>query len=204
MLLYYISDRKQFSGGEPERREQLLQRICEAARAGVDYIQLREKDLTSRDLERLAREAMRYMADTTTKLLINSRTDIALAVGAHGVHLRSNDVSPEDVRRVWQESGHGAVPIIGASCHSEKEVIAAREAGADFVVFGPVLEKSKNAVAGLDALRAACRHDIPVLALGGVTVDNARSCLEVGADGIAGIRLFQKNEVRKVVQSLRQ
>jgi thiamine-phosphate pyrophosphorylase len=203
LLLYYITDRKQFPGDELGRCERLLQKIEKAARAGVDYIQLREKDLTSRELEQLAREAVRRVADTKSKLLINSRTDIALAVGAHGVHLRSDDVSPEDVRRVWRQSGDGTVPIIGASCHSEQEVIAARQAGADFVVFGPVFAKATETGVGLNALRSVCRHDIPVLALGGVTLGNARSCKEAGAAGVAGIRLFQENKIADVVKALR-
>ena len=80
LRLYYITDRKQFAGPEPERRERLLQKIEEASRSGVDYIQLREKDLPSRELEQLAREAMRRLAGSKSKLLMNSRTDIALAV----------------------------------------------------------------------------------------------------------------------------
>jgi thiamine-phosphate pyrophosphorylase len=202
LLLYYITDRTQFTGDEPGRRERLLQKIEEAARAGVDYIQLREKDLTSRELEQLAREAIRRVNGTKSKLLINSRTDIALAISADGVHLRSNDISPEDVRKIWRETGDSTVPSIAVSCHSEKEVIAAKAYGANFVIFGPVFEKSKHAVAGLDGLRSVCSHNVPVLALGGVRLENARSCAQAGAAGIAGIRLFQDNQVQNVVRSL--
>src|SRR5438128_12112578 len=89
-----------FPGRERERRERLLTRIAEAARSGVDFVQLREKDLSSRDLEDLAREAVTRIRAISgnTRLLINSRTDVALAAGADGVHLRSKDVSPEEVR----------------------------------------------------------------------------------------------------------
>ena len=139
---------------------------------------------------------------TATKLLINSRCDVALAVGAHGIHLRSNDISPEDVRRVWREAGAGTEPIIGVSCHTENEVVAAKQSSANFVVFGPVFEKSEHAVAGLHELRAACHHNIPVLALGGVTLENARLCIEEGAAGVAGIRLFQGNEMESVAEIL--
>lgn len=203
MLLYYLTDRRQFPGDEGERRRRFIQKVSEAARNGVDYIQLREKDLSSRELEQLARDAMGCIAGTTAKLLINSRSDVALVVGAHGVHLRSNDIAPEDVRKVWREAGAGTVPIVAVSCHVEREVMAAKQSGADFVVFGPVFEKSQQLVTGFDALRSVCRHQIPVLALGGVTRENARSCVEGGAAGVAGIRLFQQGSVADLVEKLR-
>jgi len=104
LLLYYITDRKQFSGDEAEQREQLLAKIVEAAHAGVDYIQLREKDLPSRELEQLAGMALDVVRKygSKSRLLINSRVDVALAVGADGVHLRSKDISPADVQRIWR------------------------------------------------------------------------------------------------------
>src|SRR5881275_2956627 len=114
VLLYYITDRTAFASEEAARRCRLLEKIAEATRAGVDYIQLREKDLCPRDLEFLAREAVRVVAELRTEnrelrtaLLINSRTDVALAAGADGVHLRSGDVSPQDVRRIWEKCGAG-------------------------------------------------------------------------------------------------
>ena len=110
-LLYYITDRTAFPGDEPSRRRRLLEKISEAVRAGVDYIQLREKDLPTPDLESLAREAARIIAQLRTEnqelrtaLLVNSRTDVALAVDADGVHLRSTDISPEEVRTIWTRS----------------------------------------------------------------------------------------------------
>src|SRR5277367_347638 len=117
-LLYYITDRTAFAPDEPTRRRRLLEKIREAASAGVDYIQLREKDLPTRDLESLAREAATAIRENAqlrtenrelrTALLINTRTDVAVAVGAHGVHLRSKDVSPQEVRNVWKQCGAGA------------------------------------------------------------------------------------------------
>ena len=181
----------------------MLDKIGQAAQAGVDYIQLREKDLASRELEQLAQEAMGRVADTTSRLLINSRTDVALATRAHGVHLRSNDISPADVRNVWQKAGAGTDPVVAVSCHTEREVMAAKQSSADFVVFGPVFEKSQRTTVGLAVLSAVCRHPIPVIAMGGVTVDNALSCITAGAAGVAGIRLFQENEVREIVRALR-
>ncbi len=194
MLLYYITGRAQFSGTELQRLEQLLHRVGEAAHAGVDYIQLREKDLSSRQLEGLALAVVERVrgAGSAARVLINSRTDIALAMGADGVHLRSNDVPPADVRSVWRTAGRASDPIIAVSCHTVQEVLAAKDGGADFVVFGPVFGKSAAPGVGLTALRESCACGIPVLALGGVTAENARSCIAAGAAGIAGIRLFQE------------
>ena len=218
-LLYYITDRTAFGTYEPARRQRLLEKIAEAARAGVDYIQLREKDLPTRDLESLARNVVALLAqlrtenrEVRTALLINSRTDVALAVEADGVHLRSDDVSPEEVRKIWA-CGAGTLaregspfPTIGVSCHSPEEVARAAASGADFAVLAPVFEKKGAPDAqptGLAMLRQACAAKIPVFALGGVTLANAQSCLEAGAAGIAGIRLFQENDVADVVCKMR-
>jgi thiamine-phosphate pyrophosphorylase len=217
LLLYYITDHTAFPGDEPARRRRLLDKIAEAASAGIDYIQLREKDLSTRDLESLAREAMQIIARESrlpTALLINSRTDIALAARAAGVHLRSTDITPQEVRAVWK-CGAGAParelspqsPLIAISCHSPQEVTQAAARQATFAVFAPVFEKQHSphaTPAGLDKLREACRAPIPVLALGGVTLQNANSCLAAGAAGIAAIRLFQENDIATIVRQLRR
>ncbi len=218
-LLYYITDRAQFPGDEPTRRRALLAKITDATRAGVDYIQLREKDLTTRELEALAREAVRVIRGSAdlrtenrelrTRLLINSRTDVALAADADGVHLRSDDVSVSNVRSVWAQvlarSSQLAArsPLLAVSCHTKADVFRAESEGADFAVFAPIFEKKNPPPAGLAALREACQAEIPVLALGGVTLDNAAACLEAGARGIAAIRLFQENTIQDVVRTLR-
>ena len=218
-LLYYITDRRAFAGDEPARRRHLLQKIGEAARAGIDYIQLREKDLPTRALESLARESVAILGklrtevrELRTKLLINSRTDVALALGADGVHLRSDDIAPEEVKKLWScgagAPAHGSreTPLIGVSCHSPKEVGQAEASGATFAVFAPVFEKRElpeQRAAGLVQLREACKAEIPVLALGGVTLANAKQCLYAGAAGIAAIRLFQDNDIATVVAQLR-
>jgi thiamine-phosphate pyrophosphorylase len=218
-ILYYITDRAHFSGEEADRRRQLLVKINEAARCGVDYIQLREKDLCSHDLETLAREAMGAIRagfggvhHDASRLLINSRTDVALAGSADGVHLPSGDLSPAEVRRIWTRARSltnrdiDADPVVSVSCHSPEEIAQAAAAGADLAVFAPVFEKKDSPAtrpAGIEALRQACRYRIPVLALGGVTLENARACLEAGAAGIAAIRLFQENDIGKVVAALR-
>lgn len=216
-LLYYITDRTQFPGDETAQRRVLLAKIAEAARAGVDYIQLREKDLNARELEQLAREAAHVVQELRTEnrelrihLLINSRTDIAIAVGADGVHLRSDDVSPGEVRRVWALSGADVPtrekPCIAVSCHDRGDVDRAQSQCADFAVFAPVFDKRDRPATqptGLAALHEACRARIPVLALGGVTLDNADSCMNAGAAGIAAIRLFQENRIEDIVRALR-
>jgi thiamine-phosphate pyrophosphorylase len=230
-LTYYITDRKAFPGGESERRRCLLEKIAEAAQAGIDYIQLREKDLSTRELESLARDAVRTIREVqqlnsdgrppAPALLMNSRVDVAIASEADGVHLRSEDISPEDVKKTWM-CGAGTpfdrlragsarelsprTPVIGVSCHSPEAVAQAAANGANFAVFGPVFEKRDTPgvrAAGLAQLQQACRVNIPVFALGGITLENARSCLEAGAAGIAAIRLFQENDVAAVVKELR-
>jgi thiamine-phosphate pyrophosphorylase len=220
-LLYYITDRTQFPGDEPVGRQALLAKIAEAARAGVDYVQLREKDLSTKDLESLAYEVVNVVHQAerpatsdqrpAAQLLINSRTDVALAVGADGVHLRSDDPSPREVRGVVKTvSGHRPLTSdhfhVAVSCHSPADVLRAASDGADLAVFAPVFEKKDRPgaqPAGLDALREACQAKIPVLALGGVTLANAAACLEAGAAGIAAIRLFQENNIEEVVRALR-
>jgi thiamine-phosphate pyrophosphorylase len=207
LLLYYITDRSQFPGDESARRRRLLENIAEAVRRSVDYIQLREKDLCPRELEILTSEVMAIVRQRRTGnqklrtgLLINSRTDIAAACGADGVHLRSHDISPAEVRRIWVQGrgGTSARVTVGVSCHTPGEVAEAAKQGADFAVFGPVFEKKTSPntpPAGLDALRQACREKIPIFALGGVSLENAGACIQAGAAGIAGIRLFQENSV---------
>ena len=220
MLLYYITDRTQFAEDENTRRQVLLAKIADAARWGVDFIQLREKDLAANELESLARAALGVVREQKpqtagsgkpTRILINSRVDVAIASGADGVHLRSDDISPRDVRKVWERSAldgarERSQPVIGVSCHTRSEVAAARSEGADFVVFAPVFEKRETpgtVPSGLEPLGKACQENIPVIALGGITLENASSCLAAGAAGIAGIRLFQQGDIGTVVASLR-
>jgi len=209
-LLYYITDRTAFPGGEPQRRRRLLEKIAEAARCRVDFIQLREKDLTARDLEQLAQDALRVVRKnplSQTRVLVNSRTDVALAAGADGVHLRSDDVSASAVRSIWAaHKPHNQSCVIGVSCHSVLEVAGAAAQAADFAVFGPVFGKKdapSTTPIGTEELRRACQQKIPVLALGGVTLDNVGACLDAGAAGIAAIRLFQDQDIGRVVRAIR-
>jgi thiamine-phosphate pyrophosphorylase len=208
MLLYYITDRTGFPGTDAQQRVVLLRRIAETACVGVDWIQIREKDLSSRQLERLVREAVRIVreASTITKLLISSRTDVALACGADGVHLPAGEAAASEVRELWMRC-RGVAPLIGVSAHTAADVRGAEAQGADFAVFAPVFEKIQTSTPGigLEALRAACAEvsRFPLLALGGITLSNAQSCVEVGAAGVAGIRLFQQGNVFETVRRLR-
>jgi thiamine-phosphate pyrophosphorylase len=177
----------------------------------------------TRELESLASEAMRIIGresklptdhcPLTTALLLNSRTDVALSTGAAGVHLPANDISPKEARTAWERTcDTGRVPrevspqdpLITVSCHSPEEVFQAAQNQASLALFAPVFEKKDASPAGLEALRQACQAKIPVLALGGVTLQNAHSCLEAGAAGIAAIRLFQENDIASVVRTLRR
>ena len=208
MLLCYITDRRQFPCNPVEQRQRLLEKVAECVAAGVDYLQLREKDLSIRELESLARDVMRlFPAGVHTRLLVNSRLDVALSCGAAGVHLPARDLPPSEARSLLATAGM-AHPVIGVSTHCLQEVMHAESHGADFAVFGPVFEKDSQAsVNGLEKFREASRRPavgtpMPLLALGGVTVDNAAQCIEAGAAGIAGIRLFQENNVQKLIEEL--
>jgi thiamine-phosphate pyrophosphorylase len=220
LRLYYITHRYLFPGDAVAQERQLLAKIGECAAAGVDLIQLREKDLSTRALEELAGKAVAALGNSATRLLINSRTDVALACGADGVHLPANDLPASEVRAVITRSaltrttlaraGVGA-PVIGVSAHSLADVASAEAHGADFAVFAPVFEKGGAVNSeGLEQLRRICHRGesaqppLPVLALGGITLENARQCVEAGAAGIAAIRLFQQNDVHAVVKKLRE
>ena len=216
MFLYYITDRKQLSANRDESARLVLARIAAAANLGIDAIQLREKDLTARELVELglrAAELVRVNSSNSrirTKLLINSRVDVSIASGADGVHLRSDDVSAAEARAVFVHAGVSS-PLIGVSCHTVQEVLLAEGHGADFAVHGPVFEKANQAseTTGLVGLEEVCRrpgaaqHRMPVVALGGVETTNAVDCLKAGASGVAGIRLFQNGNLIETVASLR-
>lgn len=163
-----------------------LKVAARAANDGVEMIQIRAKELSARDLSSLARAVMRVAQ--RSRILVNARTDVALACGAHGVHLPAGAMAPDVIRRIAPEDF-----LIGVSCHDMEEVRAAEREGADFAVYGPVFPSVTKSLTpiGIDAFReAAASVRMPVYALGGVTRENASACIAAGASGIAGISLF--------------
>jgi thiamine-phosphate pyrophosphorylase len=157
-----------------------------AARDGVEMIQIRVKELSTRDLSDLVQAVLRVAS--RSQILVNTRTDVALACGAHGVHLPAGSMSPITIRRITP-----AGFLIGVSCHTMEELRAAEREGADFAVYGPVFPSVTKSVdpIGIDAFReAAVSVRLPVYALGGVTAKNAPQCVAAGAAGVAGISLF--------------
>lgn len=171
--------------------------------AGVAAAQLREKTASDRESERWAARAVEVVPPTTA-VLVNGRADIALAVGAAGVHLPASGLPTAAARRLLGEDGW-----LGRSTHQLDEVERAFAEGADYVTFGPVfVTPSKlryGPPVGLEALAAAAAIGGPVVALGGITAENAELCVEAGARGIAGISLFRDTEdLRRSVRLLRK
>ncbi len=170
---------------------QILNQVSAAVRAGIDLIQIREKELTARVLFELVSEAGKLTRGSKTRLLVNDRADIAAGAQADGVHLTTRSLDAATIRRVFGEK-----VLIGASTHSLAEARTARDDGADFIVFGPVFEtesKLKYGPAkGLHELSLIVDDlpNFPVLALGGITTANAAECIAAGAEGIAGISMF--------------
>jgi thiamine-phosphate pyrophosphorylase len=182
-LLYYIT------GERPV--------VAAALAAGVDLVQIRAKNLATGALLQWVREAA--ARPRSGKLLVNERLDVALAAGADGLHLPAGR-PPASAWRVRDSL------VIGVSCHTTEEVERAAGEGADFAVLGPIfVSPGKGAPLGLGPLEAASRAVIPVLALGGVTAENAAQCLAAGAAGIAGIRLFEEAaDLAELVRQLRE
>lgn len=193
-IIYQITSGTTTAKTTPEdpRFLSILASVRAAVDAQVSLFQIREKALSARVLYELTVRAAEITRGTTTRLLVNDRSDIARAAGADGVHLTSQSLPANVVRETC-----GPDFLIGVSTHSREEVVAAREAGADFVVFGPVFDtESKRAYGepqGLDKLRAVIGEVVgfPVLAIGGINRENMESSYEAGASGVAAIRMFQ-------------
>ncbi len=193
-ILCYVTDRRSLPLAPGEAAEAaLVECIARAAEAGADWIQIREKDLPGRALFDLVCAARARVGRTS--LFVNDRLDVALAAGAKGVHLGAQSLPAAEVRNWLDRAGWPGL-CIGVSCHSVEEVRAAEQAGADYAIFGPVFETPSKAgfgpPQGLERLSEAVRAvRIPVLAIGGIDEERARSCRQAGAAGIAAIRLFQ-------------
>ena len=188
LRLCYITDRLAL-GAKP-----LMPLIQDSVRSAVDLIQIREKDLAARPLAELVRAAVECARGTLTRVVVNDRLDVALAVGAHGVHLGTQSLPALAVRR-WVPDNF----LIGVSCHSIEEALAAEAAEADYIVLGPIFATlSKLAYGlplGLGKLReVAARVQVPLLALGGMDIQRVKPCLAAGATGIAGISIFQNRD----------
>jgi thiamine-phosphate pyrophosphorylase len=185
------------------------------AAAGVDWIQLREKDLSCRELSTVARKSVQLLsADSqgsgTTRILVNDRLDVALAERAGGVHLAENGLPVAEAKRLAEARASGKDFLVGASCHSLEAAKSAEGDGASYLFFGPVFPTPSKAAfgapQGLGPLAEVCRSvSIPVLAIGGITPENAPACFGVGASGIAAIRMFQDaSDPAVVIAALRQ
>jgi thiamine-phosphate pyrophosphorylase len=177
--LYLITDREKTDG------RNLSFVVEEALRGGVRAVQLREKDLSTRELYELAYEMRKLTARYNAKLFINDRVDIVQAVDADGVHLGNNSLPIYKVRKIIGEKR-----LIGVSCHNQVQAIIAQEKGADFITFGPVyFTKSKAPYGdpvGVDKLDEVSHlMGIPVFALGGINLENAQEVIDCGASGIA-------------------
>lgn len=196
-IIYPITSGKtspQTTPDDPQFSE-ILRLVRAAADADVPLFQIREKSLHARVLYELVARAAKITRGSTTRLLVNDRSDIARAAGADGVHLTTQSLPVEVVRSLF-----GADFLIGVSTHSLDEARAARAGGADFVVFGPVFEtESKRAYGepqGLSKLAEVVRElsEFPVVAIGGITLDNIDECFQAGASGIAAIRLLNDTQ----------
>lgn len=177
--LYLITDRHQTNG------RGLAETVEGALKGGVRAVQLREKDLSSREIYELAYEMRKLTARYGARLFINDRVDIALAVDADGVHLGGQSIPIYRVRTILGEK-----KLIGVSCHNQVSAITAQEKGADFITFGPVYYTASKAAygdpVGIDRLGDVTNLlRIPVFALGGINRDNADDTVQAGAHGIA-------------------
>jgi thiamine-phosphate pyrophosphorylase len=207
-LLYLITSGATTVRTTPATKDfsNVLQLIQSAVAARIDLVQIREKNLSASVLYQLAASAARITKGSATKLLVNDRSDIASAAGADGVHLTTTSLPTSAVRQAF-----GDEFLIGVSTHSLEEASLAHRSGADFVVFGPVFAtSSKNEYgkpAGLTNLTRVSNQlaPFPVLALGGVAMDNAADCMQAGAGGIAAIRMFSDPQrLPEIAKKLRE
>jgi thiamine-phosphate diphosphorylase len=191
-LICLVTDRRRLpaaEGGSPLDR--LVELVAAAGRAGIDLVQIRERDLDGADLARLTRRCVTAVGDRGTKILVNDRADVALAAGAHGVHLRSDSVGAAELRRLLPSGA-----VVGRSVHTIDEAVAAsHEGGIDYLIFGTLFatpsKDASHAIASMAELSAACAAArVPVLGIGGLTLERADEAVRAGAAGVAAIGLF--------------
>jgi thiamine-phosphate pyrophosphorylase len=207
-IICYVTDRKGLAFADDHQVEALLKRVATAAAAGMDWIQIREKDLSGERLSSLAHAAVAQIKQinersrTRTRIIVNDRLDVALSERAGGVHLGEHSLPVHDVYK-WLNAKPDLAErdkfLVGVSCHSVQAAVSAAGDGADYIFFGPVFatpsKASFGSPQGLQRLAEVCRAvSIPVLAIGGIALDNAGDCFAVGAAGIAAIRLFQDSK----------
>jgi thiamine-phosphate pyrophosphorylase len=214
-ILCYVTDRKGLGSEDDNHIEALLKRVAIAAAAGVDWIQIREKDLSGKELSSVLRAAVAQTKQinerdgTPMRIIVNDRLDVVLSEGTGGVHLGERSLPVQDVRKWIDAKPDLGEFLVGVSCHSVQDAVNAARVGADYIFFGPVFATPSKAAfgapQGLKRLDEVCSSvKIPVLAIGGITRDNASSCLAAGATGIAAIRLFQEPEdLASLVNGLR-
>lgn len=212
-----MTDLQNLSGaGTTDARATLLERIAAASAACVDWIQIREKQLSAKDCIKLTLEALHRSASSAedaasrARIIVNDRLDVALAAQAGGVHLGEHSLLPQEARQLVRALHRDETFLIGVSCHSLEAAKSAEHGGADYLFFGPVFDTPSKAAygppQGLTRLAEVCRSvSIPVLAIGGITLENCAACFSAGASGIAAIRLFQDSQdLPALVQDLRK
>lgn len=209
-IVAMVTDRTRFGGGPLRQQDALVRRAAAAADAGVDFIHVRERDLSDRSLLALVTRIVAAITGSAARVLVNERLDIALAAGASGVHLPA--AAPRSGRiRAAAPTGF----LIGRSVHSEAEAIDEDHAGAcDYLVFGTVFPtpgKPGASLAGVESLSSVCRRvRLPVLAIGGITRERVNAVAAAGAAGVAAIGLFAEvpegatADLRAVVNEIRQ
>lgn len=211
-----MTDRKALAGDKS--LPALLDVIRAAAAAGVDWVQIREKDLPARELFELVKEAVSFASVRpgstrlrSIRIIVNDRLDVALAAGAAGVHLGHASAPAREVVR-WCRAGDAPADfLVGVSCHSLEGVQEAENAGASYTYFGPIYETPSKIPFGKphgveELAQVANAVSIPVIAIGGVNASNALHCIHSGAAGIAAIRMVQDardaNSLKEAIEAI--
>ncbi|NLX71588.1 MAG: thiamine phosphate synthase [Clostridiales bacterium] len=198
MLLYAVTDRTWLKG------RSFIDVIEEALKAGVTFLQLREKNLDYSSFLTLAREIKKVVDKYKIPYVINDNVDIALACGADGVHVGQKDMDAKDVRKII-----GPDKILGVSAQTVEQAVAAERNGADYIGVGSVFPTSTKPDAetvSFETLREICKSvSIPVVAIGGINKDNAMKLAGSGIDGIAVVSaIFAQDDIAASVRELRQ